>query len=291
LAVLVVLAAPSGVAFADPSPDAPQQTGAFARAIVPDDPTGGAYTTPTLLFIPAAAVPTWNVRIITSLDVQGPTAPDRLALGSPSPNGLSSVGFQPGIAGELGLPAGFTFGTGTNWVGGDPNAMPNAFGGLSPYFQLRLHVYGNGDGRGFQLGTSATYKFVGFGGNGPGNPQDPGEIEFAASAQYRQRFYEVGLQGVIGKDFATTDADSEIHGYFVIRPIPQLALGAATQIRIGLVAQPDEPPADFISGAIASVTLGRWQIAGLGGESTVGLNNDTQIRVGALGELFGTARF
>jgi hypothetical protein len=286
----VALAMWGSTAFADPTPDAPTQSGPFARATVPDDPTGGAYTTPTLLFIPAAAVPTWNVRVITSLDIQGPTAPDRLAVGTTS-NGLSSVGFQPGVAGELGLPGGFTFGAGTIWVGGDPNTMPNDFGGLSPYFQLRFHIYGDGNGQGFQLGTSATYKFVGFGGNGPGNAQDPGEIEWAVSGQYRQRFYEVGLQGVIGKDFATTDADSEIHAYAVIRPIPQLALGAASQLRIGLVEQLGEPRADVIAGAIASLTLGRWQLAALGGESTVGLNNGTQIRVGALGEIFATARF
>jgi hypothetical protein len=126
----VLLSLWSTTAFADPAPDAPTQSGPFARATVPDDPTGGAYTTPTLLFIPAAAVPTWNVRVITSLDVQGPTAPDRLAVGTPS-NGLSTVGFQPGIAGELGLPGGFTFGAGTIWVGGDPNTSPNAAGGLS----------------------------------------------------------------------------------------------------------------------------------------------------------------
>jgi hypothetical protein len=38
----------------------------------PVDPTGGAYTTPTLLFIPAGAVPAWNVRAIVSTDVQSP---------------------------------------------------------------------------------------------------------------------------------------------------------------------------------------------------------------------------
>lgn len=291
LSLGLAIAVSTETSFADPPNDTPVQTGPLARASVPDDPTGGAFTTPTLLFIAAAAVPTWNARVITSLDVQGPTAPDRLALGSPGSNGLSAVGLEPGIAGELGLPAGFTFGAGTNWVGGDPNTMPNAAGGLSPYFQLRYHLVGAPNGRGFQLGTSVTYKFVGFGGNGPGSPQDPGEVEFAVSAQYRQRFYELGLQGVAGKDFATTDADSEIHAYAVIRPVPQLALGLASQVRIGLVSQRDEPRADFISGAIASLTLGRWQIAGLGGESTVGLNDNTQIRVGALGEIFGTARF
>ncbi len=241
----------------------------------PDDPTGGAYTTPTLLFTPAGAVPTWNVRVITSLDVQGPTVQDRLA-------SSTSVGFQPGIGGELGLPGGFTLGAGTNWVGG--NVSPAPVGdGLSPYFQLRYHILGdNVDGRGFQLGTSATYKFVGFDG-------DPGEMEIAVSAQYRHRYFEVGLQGVIGKDFATTDADGEFHAYAAYRPIPQLALGGAAQIRIAIVSQPTDPSSyDVISGAIASLTLGRWQLGLLGGESTVGL---AQGQLGALGEIFATARF
>src|ERR1700722_8804802 len=81
------------------------------------DPTGGAYTTPTLLFVPAAAVPAGTVRVITSLDMQGPTAEDRLASGT-------SLGFQPGLGGEVGLPAGFTIGAGTNWAGGDTSPTP-----------------------------------------------------------------------------------------------------------------------------------------------------------------------
>jgi hypothetical protein len=242
----------------------------------PDDPTGGAYTTPTLLFVPAGAVPTWNVRVIASLDVQGPTTPDRLSAGS-------SVGFQPGIGAELGLPAGFTFGAGTRWVGGDVSPTPIS-GGLSPYLQLRYHILGNPTGEGWQLGASVTYKFVGFQG-------DPGEMELAVSTQYRHRLFELGLQAVIGKDFATTDADGEAHAYAVYRFIPQLAIGAAAQGRLAIVSQPDEPPGDVVSGGIASLTLGRWQIAGLGGESTIGLSQGTAVRVGALGELFATARF
>jgi hypothetical protein len=239
----------------------------------PDDPTGGAYTTPTLLFVPAAAVPAWTVRAIVSLDVQGPTAPDRLASGT-------SVGIAPGLGGEIGLPAGFTFGAGTNWVGGDTSPMPVS-AGISPYLQLRLHLLGDGDGHGFQLGTSATYKFVGFDG-------DPGEMELAFSAQYRHRLFEVGLQGVVGKDFASTDADGEIHGYALYRVIPQLGIGAAGQARVAIVSQPGETTYDILSGAIASLTLGRWQVAALGGESTIGLDPG---HVGAFGELFATARF
>jgi len=282
-------------ALADPSPSpadaAPQAGSRFACVTAPDDPTGGAYTTPTLLFIPAGAVPTLNARVIVSLDMQGPTAPDRFAVGATS-GGNARLGFQPGLGAELGLPGGFTLGAGTNWVGGD-SAGPNVAAGLSPYFQVRYHILGATDGRGFQIGTSATYKFVGFGANGAGTSQDPGEVELAVSTQYRGRHLEVGLQAVVGKDFATTDADGEVHAYAVARPIPEVAVGAASQVRIGLVSQPGEPPADVIAGGIASLTLGHWQLGALGGESTVGLGVPTtvKVQVGALGEVFGTARF
>ena len=274
---------------ADPAGPDLVQPSLIAREVPPDDPTGGAYTTPTLLFIPAGAVPTWNARVIVSLDMQGPSAPDRLALGSASA-GNARLGFLPGIGAELGLPIGFTFALGTVWAGGD-SAGPNVFAGLSPYFQLRYHILGAKDGRGFQLGASATYKFVGFGANGAGTSQDPGEMEWAVSSQYRHRYFEIGLQAVVGKDFATTDSDGEIHAYVVGRPIPQLALGAASQLRYGLVHDASEPPFDIISGAIASVTFGRWQIAALGGESTNNLAVGPAVNVGALGEMFATARF
>jgi hypothetical protein len=264
----------AGLAFADPPPSVTDSSGTQTPPAVPaEDPTGGAYTTPTLLFIPAGAVPAWNVRAIASLDMQGPTPSDRLAAGT-------SLGLQPGLGAEVGLPAGFTVGAGTMWVGGDTSPTPIS-GGLSPYLQARYHILGDSDGRGFQLGTSLTYKFVGFQG-------DPGEMELAFSGQYRQRHYELGIQGVIGKDFATTDADGEIHAYALYRVIPQLGIGAATQIRVGLVSQPGETTYDVIGGGIASLTLGRWQLGALGGESTVGLN---QGQVGGLGEVFATARF
>ncbi len=276
IAVVVAASSRSALADAAPTTDAPPDTGPLAREAPADDPTGGAYTTPTLHFVPAAAVPTWNVRVITSLDVQGPTAPDRLASGT-------AVGFQPGLGGEVGLPFGVTFAGGTNWVGGDTSPTPIS-GGLSPYFQLRYQLYGRKDGRGFLLGASTTYKFVGFQG-------DPGELELAVSAQYRRRYYEVGLQGVFGKDFATTDSDAEVHAYAAVRPVQQLALGGVSQVRVAIQAQPKEPPADLIAGGLASLTLWRWQVAALGGTSTVGLNENTQVRFGALGEVFGTVRF
>jgi hypothetical protein len=250
-----------------------------------DDETGGAFTSPTQLFIPAAAVPEWNVRVITNMNLQGPTAPDRLA----SSDG--SIGVQPGIGAELGLPGGFTVGAGTQWVGGDSSPAAGQptppFGqGVSPYLQLRYNILGDKvTGQGFQLGTSLTYKFVGFQG-------DPGETELAFSAQYRQPKYEVGLQAVFGKDFATVDSDVEGHAYAVYRVIPQLALGAAVQYRKASYffgsAQPGDTTYDVISGGIASFTTGRWQLGALLGESTVGLS---QGQAGALGEVFGSARF
>jgi hypothetical protein len=239
-----------------------------------DDPTGGAYTTPTLLFIPAAAVPAWTARIITSLDVQGPTAPDRLTVGN------GSLGFAPGIGGEVGLPLGITLGAGTDWIGGDVSPMPIS-GGLSPYAQLRYAILGDRSGRGFLLGTSLTYKFVGFQG-------DPGEIEWAVSAQYRREGYEFGVQGVFGKDFATTDADGEFHAYAIYRFVPVLGVGAAGQARLGIVSQPGESRYDVVGGPIASLTISRWQVAALGGVTTIGLN---QGQVGALAEVFGTIHF
>ena len=164
--------------------------------------------------------------------MQGPTPADRLAIGT-------AVGFQPGLGAELGLPIGFTFGAGTNWVGGDTSPTPIS-GGLSPYFQLRYHILGDKSGHGWQLGVSATYKFVGFRG-------DPGEMELAVSAQYRTRRFEVGLQAVVGKDFGSDDADGELHAYAVYRFIPELALGVAAQGRVAFSDDdPDEAPGDVV---------------------------------------------
>jgi hypothetical protein len=237
---------------------------------LPSDPTGGAYTSPSLLFIPAAAVPTWNARVILSSELQSPSD--------------VHAGFRPGLGAELGLPAGFTLGVGTSWVGGDVNPDTNKTDfnlGLSPYAQLRFNIVGSKDGRGFLLGTSATYKFVGFEG-------DPGEIELALSAQYRKERYELGLQGVVGKDFASTDADGELHAYALYRPIAELGVGAAGQLRTAIVSQPGETTYDVVGGAIASLTLGRFQIGALGGGSTLGL---VQGQAGGLGQLFASARF
>jgi hypothetical protein len=260
---------PTFVSTADPPPNAEP-----SRPAVPDDPTGGAYTSPTLLFTPAAAVPVWTVRAIASLDMQGPVAADRLATSS------GSLGFMPGLGGEVGLPLGFTVAAGTNWVGGDVSPTPIS-GGLSPYVQARKQLYGDPSGKGFLLGTSLTYKFVGFQG-------DPGEMELAVSAQYRRPRYELGLQAVGGKDFATTSSDLEAKGYALYRVIPQLGVGAAGQARYGVVSQPGQSTYDVVSGGMTSVTISRWQLGALGGVTTIGLN---QGQVGGLGEVFGSARF
>ena len=236
----------------------------------PEDPTGGAYTSPTLLFIPAGAVPVGKVRVTASAALQSPSDVD--------------AGFRPGMGGELGLPAGFTVGAGTNWVGGDlnPGTGRTDFSvGVSPYFQGRFHILGDSDGGAFQLGTSVTYKFVGFAG-------DPGEMELACSAQYRMARYEVGLQAVVGKDFGSASSDAEAHAYALYRVVPELGVGAAGQVRRGIVSQPGQSSYDAIGGAIASLTLGRYQVGALAGVSTLGL---TQGRAGGLGQLFGTARF
>jgi hypothetical protein len=270
----------SGQALAQSAPatigPSDQSANATAIAAPKEDPTGGAYATPTLLFIPASAVPKWTARAIVSTELQSPSD--------------VHAGFRPGLGAELGLPAGITVGAGTNWVGGDvnPNTGATDFSlGLSPYAQARLHLYGDADGRGVQLGTSAVYKFVGFAG-------DPGEIELALSAQYRQALYELGLQGALGQDFGdSNNHDGEVHAYALVRPIPQLGLGGAGQIRAAIAPKANDPSApaskyDVLGGALASLTLGRYQLGLLAGASTLGLDPG---HVGALGQLFGTARF
>jgi len=249
-------------------------TSGVAQGVAPsNDPTGGAYTSPTLLFIPAAAVPAWNARVIVSSEIQSPSDVD--------------AGFRPGLGAELGLPAGFTLGAGTNWVGGDvsPTSGKTDFNlGLSPYAQGRFQIVGRPDGQGFLLGTSVTYKFVGFEG-------DPGEAELGLSAQYRQPYYELGLQGALGQDFGDSrNHDGEIHAYALARVLPQLGLGAAGQARIAIAPPADAPDSkyDIIGGGLASLTLGRYQLGALGGVSSLGLD---QGHFGGLGQLFGSARF
>jgi hypothetical protein len=223
--------------------------------------------------MPAVAVPAWNVRVIASTELQGPSD--------------VHAGFRPGLGGEVGLPAGFTIGAGTNWVGGDVNPTTNTTDfnlGLSPYVQARLHVLGSSDGQGFQLGVGSVYKFVGFEG-------DPGEIEGHVSAQYRRPRYELGLQAGAGQDFGDSrNHDAEVHAYAVYRVVPQLALGGAGQARMAIArpAGATTSTYDALGGGIVSWTIDRYQLGGLAGASTLGL---VQGQVGALGQLFGTVRF
>jgi hypothetical protein len=240
-----------------------------------DDPTGGAYTSPTLLLTPAGAVPVWNVRITASSEFQGPSQ------SSNEPTADASI--RPGLGVELGLPLGITAAAGTNWVGGDvdENGAKKFSLGLSPFFQARLHLYGDKGGQGLQLGTSVTYKFVGFDG-------DPGEMEIALSSQYRRSSWEAGLQAVGGKDFASTDADVELHAYALYRVIPNLGLGAAAQGRYGVVTEPGASRYDTMGGGLVSWTVERYQLGALIGWSTINLD---QGHFGALGQLFASARF
>jgi hypothetical protein len=210
------------------------------------------------------------VRAIVSTDVQSPADVHATV--------------RPGVGAELGLPYGITLAAGSNWVGGDIDATTGKSDfnlGISPYAQVRVHLFGDANGRGVQLGTSATYKVVGFEG-------DPGEGELAVSLQYRMPRYEVGVQGVFGKDFKGDDADAEAHAYAVYRVIPELALGAAGQGRFALATDGAERAYDAIGGAIASLTLGKYQLGALGGASTIGVDHG---HAGALAQLFATARF
>jgi hypothetical protein len=271
----VAPAAPAGATTPATGASVSDVGGGSTERVPTSDPTGGAYTSPTLLFIPAGAVPAWNVRVTALSEFQSPY--------QSAPGANPDSGIRPGLGLEVGLPLRFTVSAGTNWVGGDVNASGKTdFNlGLSPFFQARFQIYGDKSGQGLQLGTSLTYKFVGFEG-------DPGEMELAVSAMYRGTHAEAGLQAVMGKDFATTDADAEAHAYAIYRVIPQLGLGVAGQVRDGVVIQPGETAYDVVGGAIVSLTISRYQLGGLFGASTIGLN---QGQFGALGQLFASARF
>jgi hypothetical protein len=264
-------------AAATPATPPTTDTGRPSEGRVPtDDPTGGAYTSPTLLFIPAGAMPVWNVRVTASSEFQGPS--ESTAGANPD------AAIRPGLGVELGLPLGFAVAAGSNWVGGDVNADTGAKDfnlGISPFAQLRYHIFGDTSGMGFQLGTSFTYKKVGFEG-------DPGEGELGLSAQYRRSKWEAGLQAVAGKDFATTSMDVEAHAYALYRVIPQLGLGAAGQVRDGVIVQTGDKTYDMVGGGIASLTLGRYQLGALGGATSLGLDPG---QVGGLAQVFGSARF
>jgi hypothetical protein len=253
-----------------------QQPEETAKPRVPiDDPTGGAYTSPTLLFIPAGAIPVWNVRLTASSEFQGPS--------QSSSNPTPDASIRPGLGVEVGLPLGIAAVVGTNWVGGDVdgNGARRFSLGISPFFQGRLHLYGEKSGHGLQLGSSVTYKFVGFDG-------DPGELEVALSSQYRRSTWETGLQVVGGKDFGSSDSDVELHAYGLYRVIPNLGVGAAAQGRYGVVIAPGESRYDTMGGGLVSWTFERYQLGALFGWSTLNLD---QGHFGALGQVFAHARF
>lgn len=230
--------------------DAPADAQRFA------DPTGGAYTSPTPLFTPAAALPSLMPRLTVGTDVQ-------------SAGRLDPV--RPFINAELGLPAGFTIAAGTQWFGGDQTGANN----LTPYGQIRYQIFGRADGMGLLGGASLTYKRVGFHGG-------ENELEASFSMQYRTSRFEVGAQGTFGQSLESGDEhDIEARLYAAYRVIPSLALGLSGQLRgdIGEESAAVEAERarlgrsefDLIGGATASYTISRWQFGALVGGSTLGL--------------------
>jgi hypothetical protein len=236
------------------------------------DPTGGAYTSPTPLFTPAAALPVWMPRLTVGVDLQ-------------TAGNLSAA--RPLINAEVGLPAGFTLGAGTQWVGGDRSAIDS----ITPYAQLRYQIFGNANGVGWLGGASVTYKRIGYLGG-------ENEIEASFSTQYRTSRYEVGAQATLGQSLQDAgEHDVEGRLYAAVRLVPALALGISGQVRgdIG-----DESAAieiarraagrsefDFIGGATASYTFSRWQLGALVGASTLGLYEN----VAFVSQLQGQVRF
>ena len=249
-----------------------QSADAPSQRVPTSDPTGGAYTSPTLLFTPAAALPSLNVRITTGVDLQTPSD--------------AFYGVRPLLNAELGLPARFTLAGGTSWVGGD---TLSAGDGFSPFAQVRYQIFGAADGLGALGGASLTYKRVGYRGG-------ENELEASFSFQYRRARFELGAQGVFGQSLEEGEEhDLEARVYGAFRVVPQLALGLSAQVR-GDVGEEEEAGRprlagrnefDFIGGAMASFTSGRWQAGALVGASTLGMAE----RAGLLGQLFGSARF
>ncbi len=239
-----------------------------------DDPTGGAYTSPTPLFTPAAALPSLMPRLSVGADLQTAGA-------------LSAV--RPFVNAELGLPAGFTLAAGTQWFGGDRGAADS----LTPFAQVRYQLFGRADGMGLLGGVSLTYKRVGYLGG-------ENEVEASYSMQYRTRRFEAGVQGTFGQSLEDGgEHDLEARVYAAARPIPALALGVSGQVR-GDIGEEDEAPAavaarraagrsdfDFTGGAIASYTFSRWQVGALVGATTLGLYQ----QVAFLSQVQGQVRF
>jgi hypothetical protein len=266
LSVLVVLcaSATAGAQTTDGTPDTRVPLG---------DPTGGAYTPPTSLFIPAAALPTLNVRMTVGADIQ--------PIGS-----FDAV--RPLVRAELGLGRGFTVAAGSSWFGGDRSSTID---GLTPYAQVRYQLFGSRDGMGWQGGVALTGKRVGW-------HNGDAEMEASFSVQYRARRWEVGAQGTFGQSLVDAgEHDLEARAFAAWRVIPSFAVGVAAQLRVDVG---NESPAleamlrarglaevDMIGGAMASYTYERWQVGALAGVSTIGLYENA----GFIGQGFGSVRF
>lgn len=249
-----------------------------------DDPTGGAYTPPSPIFTPAAALPTLNVRARAGVEVQ--------------PAGGYNAA-RPLLDVEFGLGRGFTLAAGTTWVGGTPTFDAST---LSAYGQVRWQFFGRPDGLGFIGGTALAFKANGYRGGEP-------EAELSVSLQYRLRRAEFGFQGVLGQgleEFGERDLEARL--YAAWRPIPSLALGASTQLRGELGDEEEEAarealcratpgsPAcgadvDLIAGGIASFTYERWQVGALVGASSIGLARVDQFTMGFYSSVTGSVRF
>lgn len=233
------------------------------------DPTGGAHASPTLLFTPGAAVPKWTGRVVAGGEFQ--------------PNSGAYDAARPVLSGEVGVGYGLTLGAGTRWVGGD-NATTSD--GLTPFAQARYQIFGAPNGRGLIGGVALTYKQIGFEGTEP-------EVEGSFSLQYRARAFEVGAQATLGQSIRDGgEHDAEVRVLALYRIIDNVGVGGAAQVRGDIGEDEIVEPAgrkefDAVGGALASVTIGRWQIAGLGGASTLGLKD----KAGAIVQLFGAAQF
>lgn len=235
------------------------------------DPTGGAYTVPTTLFVPAAALPSLMPRVTVGADIQ-------------TAGRLSPV--RPYLNAELGLPAGFTIAAGTQFLGGDP---PRAGDAITPYAQVRYQIFGRADGMGLLGGASLTYKRIGYLGG-------ENELEAAFSLQYRAARYEVGVQGTFGQSLQEGEEhDIEGRVYAAYRVIPSLAIGVSGQVRGDIGEEEDEAARlamgrnelDFTGGGIVSYTISRWQFGALVGATNLGLLD----RVAFLSQVQGQVRF
>ncbi len=238
-----------------------------------NDPTGGAYTSPTPLFTPAAALPSLMPRLTAGVDLQ-------------TAGVLANA--RPFVNAELGLPAGFTLAAGTQWFGGDRATGADQ---ITPFAQVRYQLFGAANGLGWLGGVSLTYKRVGYHGG-------ENELEASYSMQYRTARAEFGVQGTFGQSLEEGEEhDLEARAYAAWRVIPSLALGVSAQVRGDIGNESPEIEAsrqaagrsefDFIGGATASYTWQRWQVGALLGASTLGLYE----QVAMLGQVQGQVRF